>query len=134
MDAEGVLFPFHPFFSPKRLPSLVLGLKKEDIVWGKKVESRKRFLAFQVLSELESKKSLLMPVKIDVSKADAPSLGQRQIVVVVSSLRKERESTLILNAEHFAEGIDRYETLLNLPLDSFQVVDLRLDQLAYLEG
>lgn len=134
MDAKGVLFPFHPFFSPQKLPMLVLGLKKEDLGWGKKMEDSKYFLAFEVLKEFDKKKDQLLVVKIDVSKADAKSLGQRQIVAIVQNLEKGHENTLILNAERYAEGIERYKTLLNLPLDSFQVIDLRLDQLAYLQG
>lgn len=133
IDKMGVLLPFHPFFSPKKLPIFILGVKKEDLIWGKKIENGKFFLAFQVLKGLESKMSLLKAVKIDVSKAEAKSLGQRQIVAVVKSLERGVENTLILNAERWLDGIDRYNALLNLPLDSFQVVDLRLDQLAYLQ-
>lgn len=132
IDAKGVLFPFHPFFSPKKLPILVLGAKREDLTWGKKMENSKYLLAFEILKALE--KNRIQVVKIDVSKADAESLGKRQIVAIVHNREKELEHTLILNAEHYAEGIERYETLLNLALDSFQVVDLRLEQLAYLQG
>jgi hypothetical protein len=134
MDAKGVLFPFHPFFSPKKLPILVLGVGKEDLIWGKKIENSKYLLAFEVLKELERRKNQIQVVKIDVSKADAESLGKRQIVAIVNNREKGIEHTLILNGERYAEGIERYETLLNLTLDSFQVVDLRLDQLAYLQG
>lgn len=132
MDETGVLFPFHPFFTPKKLPIFILGAKNEDLIWGKKVENGKFFLAIQILKGLESRNSLLKAVKIDVSKAETMSLGQRQIVVVVESLEKGLENTLILNSERWLDGIGRYENLLNLPLD-FQVVDLRLDQLAYLQ-
>lgn len=131
MNEEGVLFPFHPFFSPKNLPVLVLGVQKEDVKWGKKVENNKCSLAFAVLKDLEGRKNPFRVKKIDVSKADAKSLGSRQIVATIQN--KDEEATLILSTEHYSEGIDRYEILLNLTLDSFQVVDLRLNQLAYLQ-
>ena len=34
IDEEGVLFPFRPFFTPKRLPVLYLGIDDEKCKWG----------------------------------------------------------------------------------------------------
>jgi len=82
IDIEGVVFPFKPFFSPKKLPEVYLGLV-DPIVWGEALHSETMKLAFDLL-ELSAKyccdeNSNLL--RIDVSKAFAPSYGQRQIVM-----------------------------------------------------
>lgn len=86
VDLEGSLFPFKPFFAPKKLPEIYLGAQAEEqqLQWGSKSESLRLQLALTVLRQLNmnflSKNTYLQ--RIDVSKADAPSYGQREIILV----------------------------------------------------
>src|SRR5690606_3496846 len=93
IDREGYLFPVIPFFSPKELPGVDLGLPPfgapEDR-WGRQggcwlapIQGRYIQLAFEILQFLEgsSWKEGLRIKRIDVSNAFASSLGQREIVL-----------------------------------------------------
>lgn len=105
IDSEKVAFPFKPFFTPKRLPSIYLG---EDtmMTWGFPIQfdsdqntkncinllcstgayeliNNKIDLAFNILQTLAHnlKDNSLTLCEIDVSKAFAQSYGKRQIVL-----------------------------------------------------
>jgi hypothetical protein len=91
IDRDGVVFPFKPFYSPKRLPQIRLGVGDdareeggEQLFWGGTVSGMKRDLALTLLKEapdaLDAGSTLLT---IDVSKADAPSDGQREIILTI---------------------------------------------------
>lgn len=93
IDREGYLFPVAPFFSPKNLPEIYLGLppfgEGEDAqgrkggAWQTPLKNRYLHLALDLLQYLEtaSWKEGLQVKRIDVSNAFASSLGQREIVV-----------------------------------------------------
>lgn len=93
VDREGYLFPVAPFFSPKNLPEIYLGLPPfgaaEDSFgrkggeWLAPLKNRYLNLAFEILQTLEgsSWKEGLRIQRIDVSNAFASSLGQREIVL-----------------------------------------------------
>jgi len=93
IDKEGYLFPVAPFFSPKEIPEIYLGLlkvgKMEDSYvkkggfWGERLQDKYLSLAFEILQFLEGSawKEGIRIKKIDVSGAFAPSLGQREIVL-----------------------------------------------------
>lgn len=83
IDAEGVLFPFKPFFTPKRLPEIYTGEEVEGI-WGATVNSKGKKLAFDLLSLAPDYCDEMSSIsRIDVSKAFALSDGQRQIVIAL---------------------------------------------------
>lgn len=82
IDADGILFPFKPFFTPKRLPEIVTGQHLEGNIWGKKVENKWLKLAYTFLnlsSMYCDDKTVLCC--IDVSQAYAGNNGQRQVVL-----------------------------------------------------
>lgn len=85
IDEEQYLFPFRPFFTPKRLPTLYLGLNKEEYQWGthlKNLSSVK--LAFNLLSQFERLQQDRFYLKqVDVTQAFSDSYGQRQIVLIL---------------------------------------------------
>jgi hypothetical protein len=93
IDREGYLFPMAPFFSPKQLPEIYLGLppfgSQEDRTgrkggqWLTPVQNKHLALAFEILQYLEGSpwKEGLIVKRIDVSNAFASSLGQREIVL-----------------------------------------------------
>ena len=97
IDEEGVLFPFRPFFTPKYLPKLYLGLNSdlnlEKYCWGKSVKSlpsvRTAFEFLQFFRSFKQEKFVLK--QLDVAQGLADSYGQRQIVVVLK--REQRKES-----------------------------------------
>lgn len=95
LDREGYLFPFKPFFSPKNLPEIYLGLApfgkeafdegKPVATWHQPLMGKYWEVASEVLSLLTSLKlqELFAVKSIDVSQAYAQSYGSREIVVVL---------------------------------------------------
>ena len=93
IDKWGYIFPMSPFFSPKELPEIYLGLPpfegREDSMgrkgafWGVQIQNQYLDLAFEVLQFLEGSpwRDGLRIKRIDVSNAFALSLGQREIVL-----------------------------------------------------
>jgi len=92
IDAEGVIFPFNPFFSPKKLPMIYLGheilegkLMADNMAWGNAVNHPSLHLAFAVLDCFMQGKSdqNITLQRIDVSRCSSSSFGQRQIIVLL---------------------------------------------------
>lgn len=93
VDAEGYLFPLTPFFSPKEIPEIYLGLPpfgadadalgRKGGQWLVPLENPLWKIALDVLHFLEESpwKEGFRVKRIDVSNALAPSLGQREIVL-----------------------------------------------------
>lgn len=93
IDHDGFLFPGAPFFSPKNLPEIYLGLPpfgspedregRKGGQWLAPLKNRYLILAFEILQFLEGSpwREGLHVKRIDVSNAFAPSLGQREIVL-----------------------------------------------------
>ena len=94
LDREGYLFPLVPFFSPKELPEIYLGLPSfgagEDDqgrrggLWQTPMDNRHLRLAFEILQSFDGApwKEGLRVKRIDVSNAFHSSLGQREIVLL----------------------------------------------------
>jgi len=146
LDDEGILFPFNPFFTPKRLPTLILGFEQVKTGWGESLkDDPKMRLAFEVLKAFfdGSATTPFFTHRIDVSKAFDDSEGQRQIVV---SLKEQFDAHLItyhlrLHPDFYLEGVQHFLTLRehliekNLYHDSKElIIDLRLPHLAFLKG
>jgi hypothetical protein len=112
-DKEGYPFPFSPFFTPKNLPAIYLGLSsfgmppdrpgKPLAQWGTALQGPYFDLAMDVLNIVtDPKVSDLFSVKrIDVSHAFDQSYGTREIVVIT-------EDTLV-------QRIQGKEVQINLP-------------------
>ena len=93
IDQDGYLFPMAPFFSPKEIPEIYLGLPAFGLAedaFGRKggqwlVPMQNRFLtlAFEILHFLDEVpwREGFRVKRIDVSNAFAPSLGQREVVL-----------------------------------------------------
>jgi POTRA domain, FtsQ-type len=109
LDDEGHLFPFKPFFTPKKLPEIFLGNNEnesfpeleEEIIkrWGSVLKGEKIQLALNLLNIITihccTENSHLK--RIDVSKADALSYGQRQIIIFIEDqLEKQVDGRSIL--------------------------------------
>jgi hypothetical protein len=113
LDKEGVTFPLNPFFAPKRLPEIYLGME-DALSWGKPLQGRKVALALQQLQALyaPSYEELFRVLRIDVSKAFAPCIGQQQIVLIVEDTLR-RQEPWGLTTYHFPR-------LLRLSTDNWQ--------------
>lgn len=92
IDRDRIVFPFKPFYTPKKLPEIYLGEENESnrnetsslIAWGTQLNDKYVVLAFELLDLINEQclKEQLSLRTIDVSKAFALSCGQRQIVIV----------------------------------------------------
>lgn len=127
IDGEKYLFPYKPFFTPKRLPEIYLGAslsdRSNDILWGVPVEGEPVELALSLLHYLQKKfgHEACQVKRIDVSKAYASSCGQREIILM---LEEQMEHTvkgktrhyqfpriLRLNTESYLQGLANYRVL-----------------------
>lgn len=163
IDEEGYLFPFQPFFTPKKLPEFYLGLSEGEVDWGQRLEGRSLSLAFDVYHLL--KDAYHLPIsqikKIDVAKAFVTSLGERQIVVTVEDtqeVEKGGSSFLVmqmrllrLNSHSYQEALKNYAVLRDYLIEEERksletstpsqavtqrppmVIDLRIPKLAFFQ-
>lgn len=119
VDSEGAFFPYAPFFPAKDLPQIYLG--------DENVQDLKQ-LALELLHLLEKEKILFK--RIDVSRACAPSCGQREVVIIAGHY------ILRLAAEDYSQQIANFLAL-KRHLGAHQdfrpaVIDLRIQDLAFI--
>lgn len=141
LDKEGVLFPFRPFFTPKRLPILHLGTG--DWKWGYSLKNEPALkLATSILTQFDQLRQDKFLIKqLDVSHAFADSYGQRQVILVLEEKGSDWNSNsppiyLRLNPEDFQQGLNNFQTLQTKLLENKQEiewVDLRISHLAFIK-
>lgn len=155
IDEDGVLFPYRPFFTPKRLPTLFLGLEKEAYQWGDCLKGDPSFkltlTLLQQFKQLQLEKFALR--QLDVSHAAADSYGQRQIILVLDkgSLEKSDSSHptifLRLSSDHTTQDLENFRTLQATLIQekdgglakiqssdrSEMIIDLRIPHLAFVK-
>lgn len=164
IDHEAVAFPFKPFFTPKILPEIYLGMNDPvSHIWGRTIQGIKCRLALYLLDliteNFDIKNSSL--IRIDVSKALADSEGQKQIVVIIEDHVKMTSKSgatikvivpqiLRLSVDHYRQELANFlaihsvlqERNFNLPAESYEKdvrvepfwIDLRLPELAYIKN
>lgn len=156
IDREGIPFPYQPFFTDKSLPIFHLhneSSSRQRKIWGVSLNSQNFQMALQLLFSLKN----LFPAgdmkicSIDVTKTQALSCGQRQIVVYLSEKQEDTQPALRyylrLNRDANAQSLANYRTLRNyLQREGLQrkqiastlgkapalIVDLRLPHLAFI--
>lgn len=135
IDENGVLFPFSPFFTPKKLPQLYLGLQSLDLQWGDSLKEDQRFqLACETLKKIgQLCRERLCVKNLNVSQAFSESEGQRQIVISFENPRH----LLRLSSEEFQQSFANYLVLYdylkqNEDNNSY-LVDLRIPHLAFIK-
>jgi hypothetical protein len=130
IDIHGVLFPFKPFFTPKNLPEIFVGLcaleysddeSASDLgSWGTPLQSPRALLALEILKFVNdnccSETNHLR--KIDTTKAYSLSYGQREVVIIMEEwVQFEKEGKLILalsprtlrlSTEDYSSGLLNY--------------------------
>jgi hypothetical protein len=127
LDEEGVPFPIIPFFSPKKLPEIILGL--QSFSWGKPLKNEKADLALTLLKMMLDKS--LNILRLDVTASFAPSLGKREVVVILEE--NGFSKFLRLTPKNFAQELGNYLELRKTLPPETQVIDLRIPQLAFVE-
>jgi hypothetical protein len=162
IDKEGYLFPFTPFFSPKHLPSLYLGLppfgiseadpERPSAQWNTPMCGKYIDLAFKILAiVIDPKAAHAFSVKrIDVSNAFAESYGTREIVVMTEDRLIKQNGVevripriLRLSSKNYAQELGNYlklrEQLLAEEKQSpdlqfkEKIIDFRIQKLAFIE-
>jgi len=160
VDAEGIIFPLKPFYTPKKLPEIHLGETQEFThpLWGGTLIGAGKELAFEILSlssqYCDEYSSLC---RIDVSRAFTSSAGQREIVLVLEDRFSKVENSqtvlsvhpriLRLHQDNYRQQLGNYLGLRSylreqeklLPLTGkgtirqakAVIIDLRLSELAF---
>lgn len=160
VDKDGFPLPMYPFFPPKRLPEIYLGLgnigenDSDTITWNRPLEGRRKEIAFDILKRLSPfTKEQFRIKRIDSSKIDEESLGRRELTVAIENElyvqgREEPISSLHwlrLSVNNYPKELGNYlELRKNLLEKEFtrsrndfspqaieKVIDLRLTDLAY---
>lgn len=141
VDEEGIIFPFSPFFTPKNIPELVIGDTKENLKWGHMLDGKKLALAKSVRDEIERHfdHQLLRIKRIDVSRINATSYGQRELIVILEEVSYDQplnvETTILrLHHQEYLNGIALYKRLCEYLGKSTrpQIVNLRIPDLAFI--
>jgi cell division septal protein FtsQ len=126
IDENGVVFPVFPFFTSKKLPEIYLGIS--DIQWGKEVQDPRVKLALRMLKELQQ---LFPVVRIDLSKSEMKTLGEREIVVITHD--QDFSRILRLSVNNYTQALGDYLQLRSRLPQTSQIIDLRIPQLAFIE-
>lgn len=151
IDKDGVAIPFKPFFTPKILPEIYLGLKDEvdASFFGLKLGTPQVSMALNLINFL-SKETFFDHCRlkrIDVSRGFASSYGQREIVVILEvkneSLVNQRSiltkhlRILRLSSANYEQELKNYSGLAKFLMqkDSLKnlIIDLRIPNLAFIK-
>lgn len=158
VDKAGVAFPFKPFFTPKKLPEIYLGMDETNLEWGEQIKGVKIKIALYLIdffhTNLAESTSLM---RVDVSHAFDDSYGNRQVVVMLEdslNLKENSENTVFniphilrLSLDNYRQEIANYLALRPLilkreaskiknksnPLEPL-IIDLRISGLAYISN
>ena len=102
LDQEGVIIPITPYYSPKKLPEVYLGLDK--VTWNKK---HKIEYAHQIVSYFNKYRLDIFNIKlIDLSLLDHAIPAYREVVLTVEVFGHSHY--LRINPQHVEKALDRY--------------------------
>lgn len=135
VDEQGVIFPQAPYFTPKILPKIYLGIEIEPFRYGKivdkKMESALEVFNFLSQTQLGNRVNL---AAIDVSHFTHESLGQREIVVTLYETIELEEYVryLRLSTTNYKQELLHFLDLNAMSMPEHLVVDLRMFPNAYM--
>lgn len=153
IDEEGYLFPFYPFYTPKKIPEIYFGLKQDKLTYQKqKISSESFVIAKDIISAMEplrAEKNIFLK-RLDVSKVFEKSLGKKEIIAFVKTedkwlkVQKNFSHYLRLSTTNFLQDIGNYlviyDELSQSALNSFEdpslqlkMIDLRIKGLALIK-
>lgn len=125
-DSEYIPFPIFPFFTPKNLLQIYLGV--DEIVWNKPLPVQKTKLALDIVNLLT--KTPLNVKCIDVSKAFEDNLGTKEIILTLEE--HNRLKYLRLTPKNINQEIGNYLELRGQLASCEQTIDLRIPQIAFI--
>jgi cell division septal protein FtsQ len=122
--SDGLVFPYLPFFSPRKLPILFLG--EPGIEWGQKIKEDMIKFLHEIFTLCQNERI----AELDLSQINASSAGRREIILTLSN-----GDILRLNVKNYPQQLPHYFYLKkNLFKEKGRMlVDLRIDQIAYLK-
>ncbi len=127
MDESGHFFPFAPFFSPRKLPSLYLGKLAPTPLWGAQLDQKYLEQILFIMSALDKENI----ESIDLSQIEASSSGKRELVVSLKN-----KVILRLTPTQKGKQLERYSQLRRV-LEQKQihplVIDLRVSNIALIQ-
>lgn len=148
IDGEGRLIPAKPFYTPKNIPELLLGLPA-GLAWGDSILDEKVALAQQILDAAKQLPCRLR--RIDVSKAFSKRLGEREIVLFFESSihfnedmkTTERQMSIVrFSPDNWQSQLLKYSSLhKHITQGKYKafskaknryVIDMRISQLAFI--
>lgn len=161
IDEDKCIFPLIPFFPPKNLPEIYLGISISEM--KRQLQGDKIQLALDILKLVGEPivKDFIRLRRIDVSKAFESSYGQQEVVLILEDeiiSKTEMHEVhyflpqyLRLTRKNYAQELGNYlklredllrkeESKLELPKTNEtivrlnpKIIDLRLDQLAFIK-
>lgn len=152
IDEEGHLFPFRPFFTPKRLPTIYLGLNTDECKWGSCLKSLTSVqVAFDLLRQFECIGLEGMYLKqLDVTQFQADSYGKRQIVMTLKKISENKNLNnsnaliiLRLSLDHTKQDLINFRSLQAtlsekkeelLEKGQSVIIDFRIPHLAFIRA
>lgn len=144
VDDECIAIPSQPFFCEQKFPEIVLGDGGNQVFWGQPVSGGHMEFAMAVLKGVEADCNRVgfELKRVDVSRTQAASAGQRELLLVVEGfLASTGPMTyyLRLSTDHYEKDLQNFFRLQSYLCrhkeeisSSHVVVDLRVPQLAFL--
>ena len=129
IDEEGVLFPATPYHTAKTVPEIYFGQKnypEGEKIWGAKIDPERMALALDLLSLFEPREL----IRVDLSHLDEPSLGKRELVLLLND-----QTLLRLTPKRYHRELANYRALSKTLLSKEPhrtTIDLRVPQVAYI--
>jgi cell division septal protein FtsQ len=145
IDDEGYVFPISPFFTPKKLPEIYLGLMpfgfKDDefgakgASWNEPVKGDEVRLAYSIIALFNMITDVEL-LRVDVSNAFSDSWGRREVVLVINDrelyMQDDKLVTLVfprilrLSTQNYEEDLKKYSLIKDtLKVSSIEKVDLK---------
>lgn len=109
IDDEGFLMPLTPFYTPKKLTQVFLGLDKLDFSKAYQVSLANEVIHFFRLNQLDQ----LTVTMIDLSKMKAVIKSHQEVIVTIEFLDKKHY--LRLHPQNINKGLTRYVSLFKEP-------------------
>lgn len=146
IDAEGILIPFKPFHTPKKIPELIFNLPP-DLTWGDKITGDNISLAYAVIKQIEDERLVCGLKRIDISKAFSQKCGEREIVLFfedfinsdsIAQMRTPQLYIVRFSPQNWQKQLVNYKKLWQkLSLEKKRpkppaVIDMRISQLAFI--
>lgn len=131
-DEEGIIFPFEPFFSPKKLPKLYLDRNViSSHPYGKMIDHQLLSMFHLIKKHLENEE-IGIDI-IDLSKINMESVGQREIILQLSIKRNAQLLFVRMNSRKLEESLMLFKKIFPFLRGDEKIIDLRLDFLIYIK-